>query len=233
MPLNVGFVLTASDVSQNLVGYDLYLEITGGSGLSITGVVAGSDLLGGDPSYLVTTDPSGDTLYYFNDAILSGTATITNGSQLLQVAARLQAGATGTYQIEAYANPSGPVSTAFYSGIDNSRNPIAITGIGFQNGTVSIAPPGDANLDGRVDINDLTIVLANYSQPGMTWSQGCMDGNQTGTVDINDLTIVLDSYNTTYGASSGVKAVPEPTCLALLGLGAACLLAFARRKWRA
>jgi hypothetical protein len=27
-----------------------------------------------------------------------------------------------------------------------------------------VALPGDANLDGRVDINDLTIVLANYNQ---------------------------------------------------------------------
>ena len=26
--------------------------------------------------------------------------------------------------------------------------------------------PGDANLDGKVDINDLTIVLANYGQTG-------------------------------------------------------------------
>ena len=31
---------------------------------------------------------------------------------------------------------------------------------------------GDANLDGKVDINDLTIVLAHYGQTGMTWSHG-------------------------------------------------------------
>ena len=30
------------------------------------------------------------------------------------------------------------------------------------------ALPGDANLDGRVDINDLTIVLTNFGQTGMT-----------------------------------------------------------------
>ena len=28
------------------------------------------------------------------------------------------------------------------------------------------AIPGDANVDGRVDINDLTIVLSNYNQSG-------------------------------------------------------------------
>ncbi len=32
--------------------------------------------------------------------------------------------------------------------------------------------PGDANGDGRVDVNDLTIVLTNYGQTGMLWSQG-------------------------------------------------------------
>ena len=47
---------------------------------------------------------------------------------------------------------------------------------------------GDANGDGTVDINDLTIVLANYNQTtGMTWSTGDFIGD--GTVDINDLTI--------------------------------------------
>ena len=30
---------------------------------------------------------------------------------------------------------------------------------------------GDANLDGKVDINDLTIVLAHYNQTGMTWAR--------------------------------------------------------------
>ena len=32
--------------------------------------------------------------------------------------------------------------------------------------------PGDANEDGRVDINDLTIVLANYGQSGRVWVAG-------------------------------------------------------------
>ena len=32
--------------------------------------------------------------------------------------------------------------------------------------------PGDANEDGTVDINDLTIVLANYGKTGMAWATG-------------------------------------------------------------
>ena len=75
--------------------------------------------------------------------------------------------------------------------------------------------PGDANGDGRVDINDLTIVLTNFGQTGMAWSQGDFIGDDT--VDIDDLTIVLSNYG--YGVTAPSPApVPEPSALALLAL---------------
>ena len=90
---------------------------------------------------------------------------------------------------------------------------------------------GDANRDGRVDVNDLTIVLTNFGQSrGMSWSTGDFTGD--GTVDINDLTIVLANFGTTYAAPSGIKAVPEPCTITLLLAGAACPLALAwRKRW--
>ena len=90
--------------------------------------------------------------------------------------------------------------------------------------------PGDANMDGRVDINDLTIVLANYNQVGKTWSQGEFTGS--GTVDINDLTIVLANYNQTVSAAAGggPTAVPEPGALAILAGGIAGWSAYAWRR---
>ena len=94
------------------------------------------------------------------------------------------------------------------------------------------ALPGDANLDGRVDINDLTIVLANYGKLGLTWTQGSMDGDPNGAVDINDLTIVLANYGATAGASAAARfsAVPEPGSLLLAVAAVAGLLAFARPR---
>jgi hypothetical protein len=89
--------------------------------------------------------------------------------------------------------------------------------------------PGDANLDGKVDINDLTIVLSHYGQTGTTWSQGEFTGD--GTVDINDLTIVLAHYGQSLGSSAGgMAAVPEPGALVLLTVGLAGLLACAWKK---
>jgi probable HAF family extracellular repeat protein len=87
--------------------------------------------------------------------------------------------------------------------------------------------PGDANGDGRVDINDLTIVLTNLGKTGMTWSQGDFTGD--GTVSTDDITIVLANYY--HGVTvAGIKPVPEPSCAVLLALGAIGLLGFAWRK---
>ena len=82
--------------------------------------------------------------------------------------------------------------------------------------------PGDANNDGVVDINDLTIVLTNFGQSTGSWSTGDFTGD--GTVDINDLTIVLANFGATNAA--GIKGVPEPSCMMLLGICAISLLAF-------
>jgi hypothetical protein len=107
----------------------------------------------------------------------------------------------------------------------------AVLGMGMPAATFSLGVtvtkyPGDANGDGRVDINDLTIVLAHYGMTGMVWSEGEFTGD--GTVDINDLTIVLAHYGSTDG--TGLAAVPEPSCVVLLGAGLAALLLWWKRR---
>jgi hypothetical protein len=95
--------------------------------------------------------------------------------------------------------------------------------------TALTAPrPGDANGDGAVNGSDLNTVLSNYNLAGMGWTQGDFDGN--GTVNGTDLNTVLSNYNQTTGATA---AVPEPSTLVLLGVGAIGLLGCAWRRRKA
>ncbi|HEY7119950.1 MAG TPA: fibronectin type III domain-containing protein [Tepidisphaeraceae bacterium] len=62
--------------------------------------------------------------------------------------------------------------------------------------TPAVALAGDANLDGSVDFNDMTLLARNYNAVvgGSAWQQG--DFNGDGVVDFNDLTLMAQNYNT-------------------------------------
>jgi hypothetical protein len=126
-----------------------------------------------------------------------------------------------------------PISGAGWSlsyayGIDNNGD---IVGRGKNSSGITHgyllkpAMAGDANLDGTVNINDLSKVLTNYDKTGMQWADGDFDGG--GTVNINDLSKVLTNYDKTASAAAGIHAVPEPSTLLLLAIG---LIAYAWRK---
>ncbi|WP_428386911.1 glycoside hydrolase family 10 protein [Mucisphaera sp.] len=68
---------------------------------------------------------------------------------------------------------------------------------------------GDTNLDGSVDLLDLSLLAASFGQSGKTWANGDFDGN--GSVDLIDLSLMAGSFG--FG-----QAVPEPvTALGLAG----------------
>jgi hypothetical protein len=97
---------------------------------------------------------------------------------------------------------------------------------------------GDANLDGVVNDDDVTIVGAVYAPgvPNASWANGDFDYN--GFVDDDDVTLLGALYNPGLppipapDAGSGVAAVPEPSTWLMLTLGGlgAGLFGWRRRK---
>jgi hypothetical protein len=85
---------------------------------------------------------------------------------------------------------------------------------------LSLAHVGDANINGLVDIQDLTIVANNWQKPSNNWASG--DLNLDGITDIQDFTIVANNwqqsssfsiYNSSFSIS---QPLPEPATLSLL-----------------
>jgi hypothetical protein len=96
---------------------------------------------------------------------------------------------------------------------------------------------GDADRDGDVDLDDLTLLGTNFGSAG-AWGSGDFDGN--GLVDLDDLTILGTNFGT--GMSNDLSfqdalaesplrnTVPEPGTWLLLCLVGA--VAMQRRCWR-
>jgi hypothetical protein len=85
---------------------------------------------------------------------------------------------------------------------------------------------GDANLDGVVNDDDVTIVGAVYAPgvPNANWANGDFDYN--GFVDDDDVTLLGALYNpglppipSPEAGGGGVAAVPEPATWLMLALG--------------
>jgi hypothetical protein len=88
---------------------------------------------------------------------------------------------------------------------------------------------GDANLDGKINIDDYGRIDGNVGQSGSVfgWDKG--DFNYDGKINIDDYGIIDGNINrqgatfSTGGSVEGVAAVPEPAGVAL-AIGAMALL---------
>jgi len=85
---------------------------------------------------------------------------------------------------------------------------------------------GDANLDGQVDLQDLTTLKGNFGT-GTYWGEADLNGD--GQVDLQDLTTLKGNFGSSYSDES-VTPIPEPTTMLLVGLGGAAAVIRRRRK---
>ena len=82
--------------------------------------------------------------------------------------------------------------------------------------------PGDANLDGAVDVQDLSILATNWEISTADWAMGDYTGD--GNVGVQDLSVLATNWGSGLGAT-----LPEPATALLLVPGGT-LLGLVRRR---
>lgn len=98
-----------------------------------------------------------------------------------------------------------------------------LTPVGVDNTVLLLAAlTGDANLDGKIDLNDFGVLKLNFGS-GERLSEGNMNGDRT--VDLNDFGLLKANFGRTDGPklsdlTANAAPVPEPSAALLLALGA-------------
>ncbi|WP_428389889.1 serine hydrolase [Mucisphaera sp.] len=78
--------------------------------------------------------------------------------------------------------------------------------------------PGDSNLDGIVDLIDLSNLASNFATIGRGWEQGDFDGNSI--VNLVDLSLLATSF----GFGETITALPEPKSIMAILAGSVLLM---------
>jgi hypothetical protein len=144
------------------------------------------------------------------------------------------------------------LSVGYADSATDGADAIPVSGLGgASSNTVLIryAEAGDANLDGRVNFTDYSILIINYGKTGTDWAHG--NFTYAGGTSFADYSKIIINYGTTLapagqssvnngGTTIGLAAtareipdvpgVPEPASVGLIAAGAAGLLGRRRRR---
>ncbi len=180
----------------------------------------------------------------------SGTFDLTNNRAIVEPPVASKATVLATLEAQAdygKSHPTGILSTQLAPStnvavFDNGALAVPFTtfgGLPADSGSILIGPEllGDANIDGHVDLTDLSTLLNNFGQSTPNWTSGNFDN--APTIDLTDLSDVLNNFGLTNPNASFSQLpitdyqlptpTPEPTSLALLTLAASPLLTRRRR----
>jgi hypothetical protein len=232
---NVGAIANSA-ASKLTIGAESTVQLTGTSPALVVGEL--EITIGGSPTGKLDLGSSSAIIDY------------TGTSPLPMVRSQIFAGRGGA---GLGATWNGPGITSSTVADDNMENPEARS-VGYAensamplgafttfkgkpaDGTsvlMTYTKTGDANLDGRVNDDDVTIVGATYA-PGVAgahWYTGDFDYN--GFVDDDDVTLLgvfYDPAAPAVPAPGAIAAVPEPGAIALLACGCVASLAIAIRR---
>jgi len=189
-------------------GENVDVQIAGTSGTGNAPTITGVDLLTGT---IFANDNTGEqsaaqTLpQFWNGSVVTSTGTVSANGLLATVTVDATGVALGSaYSLNLAGTPNGDTD---FAGI-----PANVT-----NGHLFVSYYGDANLDGKVDFNDLVILARHFGMSGATWANGDFDGD--GKVDFNDLVLLARNYGHTVpqpaGAALAQDLSAEPLSLVL------------------
>ncbi len=170
-----------------------------------------------------------------NKLIIEATAG-TKTSIITQTQDQVKFGSTHAAGITTATLPSNMAVAVVDNGLLSPQKAI-FGGVGVDGNSVLVSAEllGDANIDGHVDLTDLSTVLNNFGSTTNAWTSGNFDG--AATIDLTDLSAVLNNFGATNlnasevaaGSSAVAAATPEPASLAIAGVGAALLMMRRRR----
>lgn len=159
----------------------------------------------------------------------------------------IQGRAGGTWTGTGITSSDAEANSANYGiGYADSADPGDPAGLSSGQIEIMYTLLGDANLDGKVNGADFTIMAANFNQSVTNgWDQG--DFNYDGSVNGGDFVLLAANFNQSavgsavaaadlaavdsFAASNGISltSVPEPASAGLLALGAVGILGRRRR----
>jgi autotransporter-associated beta strand protein len=235
-----------TSVSPILVRNWNSLTVGSGSSVSMDGASSHADrsvlVLNSATAPLTFSDPAGGTLNLSNNDMI-----VRNGN-VAAIAGELKSGfnaPTGYWNGTAGIVSSAAASdTSFLTTIGYRSGGAAFDGVTTSSSDVVVKYTyyGDADLSGTVDGADYQQIDNGFGLGLTGWSNG--DFNYDGVVNGSDFALIDNTFNqiTATGATAlaivaspaaigvSTSAVPEPTTLGLLGIGAMGLLGRRRRR---
>lgn len=189
-----------------------------------------------------SNDPSGTSVVETLAVPAGGQLDLSNNAMIVNYSGASPAGQIIGYLRTGFAdgNWNGPGITSSAAGMQPRRSlgvaeasdigsPATFAGQAIDASAVLVlfTLPGDANLNGSVNIGDFSLLASHFNQPGY-WAGG--DFNYNGVVEIGDFSLLAANFNLSLSSDvPGAAPVPEPSALAV-ALGCCAAAATRRRR---